>query len=157
VFADSEIVQLKMFEFSDTRQSQAVRSARQWAAINHQEFRCFLNCVYDGLNSTANPCEATHLRETKLVQSPSGVIGQFAGVRTTGAGEHTGQGGGFVSGEIGGVHRVKLSERRLRTAATKDGVNGLRSIPTQQPAWRWILVSEFSREIPSGLLPGVPT
>jgi hypothetical protein len=112
VFTDSEIVQLKMFEFRNACQPQAVRSTRQRATIDHQEFRRFLDCIDDGLNATANASEATHFSEAEIVEASGRVVGQFAGVGTAGAGEDTGQGSGFVGGRIGGVHRVKLCERR---------------------------------------------
>lgn len=74
VFSDSKIVKLKVFEFSNAGELQAVRAASQRAAVNHQQLRRSLDSVHDGFNAAANPCKTTHFGETKLVQAPCRAI-----------------------------------------------------------------------------------
>ena len=80
VFAHAEFVKFQMFEFHNADEAQAVRAAFERAAVDHHELRRFLHRARDGFNVSADPGEAAHFRDAKLVQPAGGVVRQFAGM-----------------------------------------------------------------------------
>ena len=106
-----------MLELRDAREPQRVRTAFERATIHHQQLRRTLHRVHDGLHPTAYACETTHPGGTDFFQSTRRQVGQFAGVRTAGTGQHAGQRSGrFCCRWIRGVTHVHEALRRDRSA-----------------------------------------
>src|ERR1051326_1507751 len=85
MFADSQRVQLEVLKLRKAGQSQAVCTALQRAAVNHEDLGGIPDRGKNGLDPTAHAGETTHSGNAEFLQTTSGAVRQFAGVGTAGA------------------------------------------------------------------------
>lgn len=85
-------MQFEVLKILKASQAERVGGAIQRAAVNHQDAFGFFRFGHQVFDAATNPGETGHLRHAFTRKPARDMIGQFAGVRTTGAGiDHRGR------------------------------------------------------------------
>ncbi len=85
-FADADFVQFEMIKFLEASEPECVRGAIQRAAVNHQNAFGVFGFEHEVFHAPADAGQTGHLRRAVTRKLAGDAVGDFTGIRATGAG-----------------------------------------------------------------------